>query len=51
MKVNYDAAYWGQFYTLYPSNSWEYPGNLLWARNFVLDLSGFQLRAGIRIRL
>ena len=51
MKVNYEAAYWGQFYTLYPSNSWEYPSNLIWARSFILDLSGFQLRAGVRLRL
>lgn len=51
MKVNYNAAYWGTFYTLYPSNSWEYPYDLLWARRFELDLSGFQLRAGIRLRL
>jgi hypothetical protein len=50
MKEYYSADYWGQFYELYPSSSWEFPEDKRWARYFHLDLSGFQIRIGFTFR-
>jgi hypothetical protein len=48
MKEYYVADYWGQLDLIYPSNSWEYPEEQRRARDFFLDLSGFQVRIGLK---
>lgn len=50
MKEYYKAEYWGIMDSMYASNSWEFPENYLWIREFKLDLSGFQARIGISYR-
>lgn len=50
MKTYYQAEYWGIVDSIYASNSWEFPKNYLWVRDFKLDLSGFQARIGIAYR-
>ncbi len=50
MKTYYQAEYWGVVDSIYSSNSWEFPENYLWVREFKLDLSGFQGRIGIAYR-
>ena len=41
------GTYWGNLYTLYPSNHWQPDEEPLRARNFELDLSGLQMRIGV----
>ncbi len=50
IKEYYKAAYWGTVDSMYASNSWDFPDNHLWIREFKLDLSGFQTRIGFTYR-
>jgi hypothetical protein len=51
MKQDIRARPWGTAHFLWPSNGWEYFQGTWWrARDFELDLSGFQVMAGLYFR-
>lgn len=51
MKQMVQIEPWGTGRFLWPSNGWELFGGAWWrARDFTLDLSGFQLKAGLFFR-
>lgn len=51
MKQKVQVEPWGTGRFLWPSNAWELFGGEWWrARDFELDLSGFQLRVGVFFR-
>jgi hypothetical protein len=51
MKQMVQVEPWGTGRFLWPSNAWELFGGEWWrARDFKLDLSGFELRVGVFIR-
>jgi hypothetical protein len=51
MKQDVKVQPWGTAHFLWPSNAWDLFGGTWWrARDFELDLSGFQLRIGIYYR-
>jgi len=51
MKQDIRALPWGTAYFLWPSNGWSYFHGTWWrARDFELDISGFQLKLGLYFR-